>query len=180
MNITNLRVTSVLSFALWALITNCDAISAASSGSAVAASGLEEVIVTAQRREEDVSKVPISIAVFSQKDLDARDIKSIGDVAKISPGVDFRPVGYRNWIAIRGISLNAGGGVAGLGPDTTALYVDDAPIQARYANAAVANSVPLVFDVDHIEVLRGPQGTVFGASAEGGAIRVISHAPSLT
>lgn len=180
MKITNLRVTSVLSFALWALITNCDAISAASSGSLVVTSGLEEVIVTAQRREEDVSKVPISISVFSQKDLDARDIKSIGDVAKISPGVDFRPVGYRNWIAIRGISLNAGGGVAGLGPDTTALYVDDAPIQARYANAAVANAVPFVFDVDHIEVLRGPQGTVFGASAEGGAIRVISHAPSLT
>ena len=136
-------------------------------------------MVTAQRREENINRVPISIVAFSQADLDARDIKSVGDIASITPGVDFRPVGYRNWIAIRGISQNAGGGVAGLGPDTTALYVDDAPIQARYGNAAVPNAVPFVFDVDHVEVLRGPQGTLFGASAEGGAIRVISHAPSL-
>ena len=177
---TDLRVTSVLSVALCALITSFDAKSAESSGSKEAMQGLEEVIVTAQRREEDINRVPISIEAFSQADLDTRDIKTIGDVASITPGVDFRPVGYRNWIAIRGISLNAGGGVAGLGPDTTALYVDDAPIQARYANAAVANAVPYVFDVDHIEVLRGPQGTIFGASAEGGAIRLISHAPSLT
>src|SRR5882762_2254811 len=177
---TDLRVTSVLSVALCALITSVDAKSAESSGSKEAMQGLEEVTVTAQRREEDINRVPISIEAFSQTDLDTRDIKSIGDVASIAPGVDFRPVGYRNWIAIRGISLNAGGGVAGLGPDTTALYVDDAPIQARYANAAVANAVPYVFDVDHIEVLRGPQGTIFGASAEGGAIRLISRAPSLT
>ncbi len=58
--------------------------------------------------------------------------------------------------------------------------MDDAPLQARYANAAVPTAIPLVFDVDHVEVLRGPQGTLFGASAEGGAIRVISREPSLT
>ena len=180
MKITGLPVLSGLGLALWATVSSFPAVSAGASAKSTGIEALEEVVVTAQRREENISRVPISISAFSQTDLNTRDIKSVGDIAKISPGVDFRPVGYRNWIAIRGISLNAGGGVAGLGPDTTALYVDDAPIQARYANAAVANAVPLVFDVDHIEVLRGPQGTVFGASAEGGAIRVISHAPSLT
>jgi outer membrane receptor protein involved in Fe transport len=179
MKSTGLRLSSAISFALWAGVTSCDANAApadAPAGNAV----LQEVTVTAQRREENISRVPISISAFSQVDLDQRDMKTLGDIAAATPGVDFRPVGYSNWFTIRGISQNAGGGVAGLGPNTTALYVDDAPLQARYANAAVPTAVPYVFDVDHIEVLRGPQGTLFGASAEGGAIRVISHAPSLT
>ena len=180
MNNTGLRVTSVLSVALCTLVTSFAVKAADSTSSKESTQGLEEIVVTAQRREENINRVPISIAAFTQTDLETRDIKSVGDIASITPGVDFRPVGYRNWIAIRGISLNAGGGVAGVGPDTTALYVDDAPIQARYATVAVANAVPFVFDIDHVEVLRGPQGTVFGGSAEGGAIRIISHAPSLT
>jgi iron complex outermembrane receptor protein len=180
MKSTGLRVPSVLSFALWALIANCNARSAENSESTTASPALQEVTVTAQRREENILRVPISIVAFSQADLDARNLKSIGDIASVTPGVDFRGVGYENWFTIRGISQNAGGGVAGLGPNTTAIYVDDAPIQARYGNAAVPTAVPLVFDIDHIEVLRGPQGTLFGASAEGGAIRVISAKPSLT
>ncbi|MBS0419871.1 MAG: TonB-dependent receptor [Proteobacteria bacterium] len=180
MKSTVLRIPSAISFALWAVITNCEARADAEAESAAGASVLQEVTVTAQRREESISRVPISISAFTQADLDARDMKTLGDIASVTPGVDFRPVGYSNWFTIRGISQNAGGGVAGLGPNTTALYVDDAPLQARYANAAVPTAVPYVFDIDHIEVLRGPQGTVFGASAEGGAIRVISTAPSLT
>jgi outer membrane receptor protein involved in Fe transport len=152
----------------------------ADSSNASSGPALEEILVTAQRREENIDRVPISISAFSQSDLDQRGLKSVGDIAAVTPGVDFRPVGYENWITIRGISQNAGGGVAGLGPNTTALYIDDAPIQARYGNAAVPTAVPLLFDIDHVEVLRGPQGTIFGASAEGGAIRLISHAPSLT
>ncbi|HVO45860.1 MAG TPA: TonB-dependent receptor, partial [Steroidobacteraceae bacterium] len=181
MNSTGLRIPSAISFALWAVVTNCEANAAAGDADSTAgAAVLQEVVVTAQRREENISRVPISISAFSQADLDSRDMKTLGDIAAATPGVDFRPVGYSNWFTIRGISQNAGGGVAGLGPNTTALYVDDAPLQARYANAAVPTAVPYVFDIDHIEVLRGPQGTLFGASAEGGAIRVISHAPSLT
>jgi iron complex outermembrane recepter protein len=180
MNNTSVRVTSVLSVALCTLITSFAVKAADSASSKESTQGLEEIVVTAQRREENINRVPISIAAFSQTDIETRDIKSVGDIASITPGVDFRPVGYRNWIAIRGVSLNSGGGVAGVGPDTTALYVDDAPIQARYATVAVANAVPFVFDIDHVEVLRGPQGTLFGGSAEGGAIRIISHAPSLT
>ncbi len=178
MKSTDLRLSSAISFALWAIVTNGNAVAAEADTSSGAS--LQEVIVTAQRREENISRVPISISAFSQSDLDSRDLKTLGDIASVTPGVDFRPVGYSNWFTIRGISQNAGGGVAGLGPNTTAIYVDDAPLQARYANAAVPTAVPYVFDIDHVEVLRGPQGTLFGASAEGGAIRVISHQPSLT
>ena len=180
MKIIGLPVLSGLSLALWATVSSIPAVSAGAAAKSPGMEALEEVVVTAQRREENISRVPISISAYSQTDLNTRDIKSVGDIASITPGVDFRPVGYRNWIAIRGVSLNSGGGVAGVGPDTTALYVDDAPIQARYATVAVANAVPFVFDIDHVEVLRGPQGTVYGGSAEGGAIRIISHAPSLT
>ena len=179
MKSTDLRLSSAVGFALWAIFTNGNAV-AAEADVPTETGGLQEIIVTAQRREENISRVPISISAFSQSDLDARDIKTLGDIASVTPGVDFRPVGYSNWFTIRGISQNAGGGVAGLGPNTTAIYVDDAPLQARYANAAVPTAVPYVFDIDHIEVLRGPQGTLFGASAEGGAIRIISHQPSLS
>ena len=182
MNSKGLRGPSVLSFALCALVMSCAATSTAAADSTTPAAMpvLEEVTVTAQRREEAISHVPISIEAFTQADLDARDMKSLGDIASVTPGVDFRPVGYSNFFTIRGISQDAGGSVAGLGPNTTAIYVDDAPLQARYANAAVPTAVPYVFDIDHIEVLRGPQGTLFGASAEGGAIRIISRQPSLT
>jgi iron complex outermembrane receptor protein len=181
MSSTAVRFASVLGFALCASLVGRQAVSGgADQSKSEAIATLEPITVTAQRREEKIDRVPISVQAFSQADLDARDMKTLGDIASVTPGVDFRPVGYSNWFTIRGISQNAGGGVAGLGPNTTALYVDDAPLQARYANAAVPTAVPYVFDVDHIEVLRGPQGTLFGASAEGGAIRLISHQPSLT
>lgn len=172
------RLSSLFSFAVWAIVTSNTAVAAEPGTSEVGV--LQEVIVTAQRREESINRVPISIQAFSQADLDSRNLKSLGDIASITPGVSFRPVGYTNWFTIRGISQNAGGGVAGLGPNTTALYIDEAPIQARYATAAVPTTVPYVFDIDRVEVLRGPQGTLFGASAEGGAIRIISRRPSLT
>jgi outer membrane receptor for ferrienterochelin and colicin len=190
MKTTYLLVPSVLSITLWTSAAICAPASSTSDStggqdSATASPStpaleLQEVTVTAQRREENIDSVPISISAFTEADLEARDLKSVGDIASVTPGVDFRPVGYENWLTIRGISQNAGGGVAGLGPNTTAIYVDDAPLQARYANAAVPTTVPTVFDIDHVEVLRGPQGTLFGASAEGGAIRVISAQPSLT
>src|ERR1700734_69662 len=119
MSSTGLRVPSVLGFALWALVMNFAARSAENPDSAASAAtpALAEVTVTAQRREENVLKVPISISAYTPADLEMRDLKSVGDIASVTPGVDFRPVGYENWFTIRGISQNAGGGVAGLGPN---------------------------------------------------------------
>jgi iron complex outermembrane receptor protein len=174
------RISGALSLAICASLGRpTDAVAGGADG-ADNQSVLETIVVTAQRREESIDRVPISIQAFSQTDLDSKSLKTLGDIAAVTPGVSFRPVGYTNWFTIRGISQNAGGGVAGLGPNTTALYVDEAPIQARYNSAAVPTTVPFVFDIDRVEVLRGPQGTLFGASAQGGAIRIISRRPSLT
>jgi iron complex outermembrane recepter protein len=151
-------------------------VSDASSGTLT----LSQIVVTAQRRSENIYNVPISMAAYSNSDLLQRNITNLSNVAAQTPGINFRDFGATSFIAIDGITQDAGGSVAGIGPNTVAIYIDDVPLQTRYETAAVSSANPLVFDIDHIEVLRGPQGTLFGASAEGGAIRMITPTPSLT
>ncbi len=129
-----------------------------------------DIIVTATRKSESLSKVPISISAFSNARLEVLGIKSFADVAKFTPGVVFNS--ERKDVAIRGISSEAGTG-------TTGIYIDDTPIQVRALGLNANNTLPAVFDLDRVEVLRGPQGTLFGAGSEGGTVRYISTAPSL-
>lgn len=136
--------------------------------------GLQEVVVTAQKRSEDVDKVPISVAVYDQEQMDRQGVRSLADIYQTTPGVDFREQGAFNHLSIRGIS-------SGAGAATTAIYLDDVPIQTRFpALNLVGSASPRVFDLDRVEVLRGPQGTYFGAGAEAGAIRFITPQPSVT
>jgi iron complex outermembrane receptor protein len=136
-----------------------------------------EIVVTATKRSESISKVPLSIAAFSQQSLDSRGVRDIRDVVNQTPGVDItRPAGGtgQTRIVIRGIDSTAGAA-------TSAVYIDDTPIQARNSSLNYNGStIPFIFDVDRVEVLRGPQGTLFGASSQGGAIRFITPTPSLT
>lgn len=141
---------------------------------------LNQIVVTAQRRSENIYNVPISMAAYTNADLLQRNITSLDNLAAQTPGINYREFGATSFIAIDGITQDAGGSVAGIGPNTVAIYINDVPLQTRYETAAVSSANPLVFDIDHIEVLRGPQGTLFGASAEGGAIRLITPTPSLT
>jgi iron complex outermembrane receptor protein len=137
---------------------------------------LEEIVVTAEKREETVGKVPISISVFNRDAMEQRNIQDIGDIAAISPGIDFQNTGTTTAIAIRGISSGI------VGYSTTGIYIDDVPVQIRLDGGIIpgTNTTPEVFDLDRVEVLRGPQGTLFGAGAEGGIIRFIQPQPSLT
>jgi iron complex outermembrane receptor protein len=137
---------------------------------------LQEVVVTAEKREETLSKVPISVAVFGRDEMEQRNIVSMADVAAVTPGVDFQSTGSTIALSIRGISS----GISGY--STTGIYLDDVPVQIRLDNGVVpgTNTTPLVFDLDRVEVLKGPQGTLFGAGAEGGTIRFIQAQPSLT
>ena len=135
---------------------------------------LQEVLVTAQKRVEDVQKVPISIAVIDNAAFDELSIQNLADVANHTPGVDYQVTGPKNLLSIRGIY--SGGGAA-----TSAIYIDDVPLQVRVGIVGlVGATLPAVFDLDRVEVLRGPQGTLFGSSAEGGAIRFITPEPSLS
>ncbi|MGP8165745.1 MAG: TonB-dependent receptor [Steroidobacteraceae bacterium] len=153
-----------------------DATPAAASGS------LEEIVVTAQRRQERLEDVPMSITAFSQEKLDQQGLRSIDDLTRLSPGVTFFRNGMSDSgnyndedsdISIRGIDSTAGA-------STTGIYMDDTPIQTRHLQFGTVNPYPALFDLERVEVLKGPQGTLFGAGSEGGTIRFITPEPSLT
>jgi iron complex outermembrane recepter protein len=133
---------------------------------------LQEITVTATRREESIAKVPISITALTQENLDERGIKDILDVARFTPGVNVDTSGTNN-ISIRGIASSGGAG-------TTGIYLDDTPIQMRGLAFNPDEALPKSFDIERVEVLRGPQGTLFGAGSEGGTVRYITEQPSLT
>jgi iron complex outermembrane recepter protein len=137
---------------------------------------LQEVVVTAEKREESLDKVPISVSAFGREEMLRRQIADMADIGAITPGVDFQNQGSTVALSIRGISS----GISGY--STTGIYIDDVPLHIRLDNGIVpgTNTNPLVFDLERVEVLRGPQGTLFGAGAEGGIIRFIQPQPSLT
>src|SRR5579863_1795104 len=137
-----------------------------------AAGPLQEITVTATRRSESLSKVPISVTALTQESLDDRGVKDFQEIARFTPGVNFDNSGTNN-ISIRGISGTGGAG-------TTGIYVDDTPIQMRALAFNPDEALPKSFDIDRVEVLRGPQGTLFGAGSEGGTVRYITTQPSLT
>lgn len=126
-----------------------------------------DIVVTAQKREERVQDVPVAVAVFSDEDRDLMGLATANDVAKMTPGLEFN----LNRAVIRGI-----------GRTTNALGTD--PGVATYYDgfyAADAGSIggPTII-TERIEILRGPQGTLYGRNSIGGAINVISKRPSPT
>jgi iron complex outermembrane receptor protein len=137
---------------------------------------LNEVVVTAQRREQRLMDVPLSVASYSPEQLVQQGIQQIDDLARLTPSLHFtRTAGVSgnnsSDISIRGIASDVGSA-------TTAIYIDDTPIQIRSIGYFGGNTYPLVFDLERIEVLRGPQGTLFGAGAEGGAVRFLTPSPN--
>ncbi|HWI86472.1 MAG TPA: TonB-dependent receptor plug domain-containing protein, partial [Sphingomonas sp.] len=134
-----------------------------------------DIVVTAQRREEGASKVPISIATYSQAQMDRQGIRKIDDIARLTPALTFNNTAGVN--ANNGTNIAIRGVASEVGSATTAVYIDDTPIQIRNIGYLGGNPYPRVFDLERVEILRGPQGTLFGASAEGGAVRFISAQP---
>jgi iron complex outermembrane recepter protein len=145
---------------------------ASTTDPAASPGGLEEIVVTATRREESISRVPISVTAFSQDMIDQKGIKDFQDVVRFTPGVTIDNSGT-NAISIRGISSSGGAG-------TTGIYIDDTPIQMRALGFNPDDTLPKTFDLDRVEILRGPQGTLFGAGSEGGTVRYIMTQPSVT
>ncbi len=144
-----------------------------SSQTAAAQAGqIQEVIVTAQKRSEDVKEVPTSISVIDAAALAAAHIVNYEDITRSIPGLSFANNGGRGLdnIEIRGISSNSGAATVGI-------YLDEVPITVKNLfNGAIE---PKFFDIDRVEVLRGPQGTLYGASSMGGTIRILSKQPDL-
>ena len=154
---------------------------AAGDAETASSGALEEVVVTATRRSERLQDVPISVTAFSQEKLDSQGLRSIDDLTRLSPGVMFQRNGNgssanyndeNSDISIRGIDSQAG-------TSTTGIYIDDTPVQSRHIGFGAVNVFPALFDLDRVEVLRGPQGTLFGAGAEGGVVRFITPQPDV-
>jgi iron complex outermembrane receptor protein len=147
---------------------------AASDADAGATRVLEKVVVTAQKRSEDVQDVPVSITVISGKELQVEQIANYEDLSRAVPGVSFN-AGYANEgltnIVIRGISATGGSSTVGL-------YLDDVSIATKnfYDPGSV---MPRFLDFQSVEILRGPQGTLYGDSSEGGTIRFIATPPHM-
>jgi hypothetical protein len=137
---------------------------------------LEEVTVTARRSEEAQSHVPISMAVLSMEDLKNSGVASIDEVGTFVPSVQFGMTSNLGAGAITYLNIR---GVSDRNTSITGLYLDDTPIPAA-VGYTYARSFPYTFDLDRIEVLRGPQLQLFGEGNQAGAIRYIYSQPSLT
>jgi outer membrane receptor protein involved in Fe transport len=133
--------------------------------------GIETIVVTATRRAESITKVPESISAFTNARMDQLNAKSIADLVAFTPGVTFDE--STKSVSIRGVNSSAGDA-------TTGIYIDDTPIQLRTLGFGSDNTLPAVFDLERVEVLRGPQGTLFGAGSEGGTVRYITPQPSFS
>ncbi|WP_150290995.1 TonB-dependent receptor [Sphingobium estronivorans] len=138
-----------------------------------ASDGIEEIVVTAQKREESLQDTPVSIAAFTAKDLEAKGISGLTDLRANVPALQLTPFpnnAATTQIFMRGVGLSddqitQDGGVA--------VYMDGVYV-ARSQGMAVE-----VADLERIEVLRGPQGTLYGRNATGGAINFITRKPDL-
>lgn len=128
---------------------------------------LAEIIVTARKKDERIADVPASITAIGQKQLTQTNSVEIDDVLLRIPNVSFGPNGggevglFSTQISIRGIN----------GLNTTGVYLDELPLPE--------NVSPRLLDINRVEVLKGPQGTLYGSSSMGGAVKVITNKPNL-
>jgi hypothetical protein len=136
---------------------------------------LEEVVVTSNRREEPLGIVPISASVWTEEAMEASRVKGINEIGALTPGVEFgfnsRLGDYFTNIVIRGVGDRHG--------STTTLFVDDTPLPPGRGETFL-REFPVTFDMELVEVLRGPQGGRLGHETLAGAMRFIVNEPSLT
>jgi len=142
---------------------------------------IQQVTITAQRRATLMKDTPISVQAITSQQMDNEGVHNIDDLTRVMPGVNFNRNGTTatgnyndedSEISVRGIYSSAGA-------STTGIYIDDTPIQTKHVGFGSVNPFPALFDLDRVEMLRGPQGTLFGAGSEGGAVRFIQPEPSL-
>ena len=131
----------------------------------------DDIIVQAQRRAERLQDVPISVTVQTGAQLEKAGVDNLRDLGSVTPGLTFQAQGNFVQPALRGVTTL----VTGPGSDNPiALYIDGV-----YEGTQAGASIDLP-DVDHIEVSKGPQGTLFGRNSTGGAIQIFTRAPSFT
>src|SRR5215475_12857062 len=138
-----------------------------------AAQELEEVVVTATKRASTVQETPMSITAITGEDIQQRGLKDFSAIVQSVPGVSMRTSGPgQTEVEMRGMT-SAGGNSS-----TVGFYLDDTPLTAP-ANSQNGKVVidPNLYDLNRVEVLRGPQGTLYGSGSMGGTIKLVPNAP---
>jgi outer membrane receptor protein involved in Fe transport len=148
---------------------------AATSDAAAGAEGeaLSGHVVTAQKRTEDIKDIPFSVSAISGAELLEHHVADYDDITRTLPGIGFQagPGPGLDNIEIRGVSSTSGSATVGV-------YIDE--VSVTVSNSQYDGAVqPKLFDLERIEVLRGPQGTLYGASSMGGTVRFITKQPDL-
>jgi len=145
----------------------------ADAGPEATAAAIEEVVVTAEKRESTVQKTPISITAISGADLQAAGVSNLLSVAQQVPGVSFKTSGPgQTEFEMRGLTSTGGES------PTVGFYLDETALTppAMAQNGKVVID-PNLFDLNRVEILRGPQGTLYGAGSMGGTIKLVTNAP---
>src|SRR6202166_267352 len=172
---------SKLSYAIAAILSGSGAAyaqTATEAPSAEASDQIQTIVVTAQRRSESIQDVPISIQAFTGQTLKELNVTTFDDYIKYLPNVSAASNGPgQNEIFMRGLSAGVqpsqGSGSTGLFPNV-AIYLDDQSGQLPNRNLDIYAA-----DLNRIEVLEGPQGTLFGAGAQAGTVRYITNQPKI-
>jgi len=137
---------------------------------ATAIKGIEEVIVTAQRRSQTINEIGMTISAFSGEDLKSRGVSGTEDLAKFIPGFTYQPSPFNTPVyTMRGVGFYDS--TLSASP-TVAVYTDEVPLPYSAMTKAAA------LDIERVEVLKGPQGTLYGNNTTGGAINYISAKPT--
>ena len=150
-------ITLILSLSFWSLTTQAEP--------EKQGRGIEEVVVTAQKREQPLMDAAIDVTAFSGEQLTEAGIDDVFGIAKAIPGLTIQNTGSNPQLFMRGVGTR----ISGTGLDSgVAVYVDDRFVTRQ------SGQVFDIHDVERVEVLKGPQGVLFGRNATGGAIRIIT------
>ncbi|MEJ6595747.1 TonB-dependent receptor [Parasphingorhabdus sp.] len=135
--------------------------------------GLDVIVVTAQKRSENLQDVPVSLQVLSSEQLQQQHVSNFEDYAALLPSVSFSGQGPGNsQVFMRGISSGGDGNKSGTSP-SVAIYLDDQPVTSIGRILDVQ-----MYDIARVESAAGPQGTLYGAGSQAGTLRIITNAPS--
>ena len=148
--------------------------SAPADNSATQGTALEEIVVTAEKRESTVQNTPISLTAVSQADIQSRGLTDLSALMQSIPGVSIRTSGPgMSEFEMRGVASTGGNS------PTVGFYYDDTPMTAPAAtNEGKIVISPALYDLNRVEVLRGPQGTLYGSGSMGGTVKVVPNAPN--
>jgi outer membrane receptor protein involved in Fe transport len=137
--------------------------------------GLEEIVVTAQKRQENLQKVPVAVQAISTERLEELNVQKFEDYVKYLPNVSYEGNGPGNSLVyMRGVASGGDGNHSASLP-SVGIYLDEQPI------TTIGGSLDVhMYDIQRVEALAGPQGTLFGASSQSGTLRIITNKPDPT